>query len=143
MKIPKLKAKPKGLPIHPAKDTKKQREKRIDYLFYLIENYVTTRHACAAAGIAGKTFYTWLNNDPEMMSRYEEIKIQLHADVAELTRLCAIKAIDDPRYQTSAIFYLKSQAGWNDGTGFTTGAQEMPTVNFIKPPATKTQKVIK
>lgn len=118
------------LPRNPAKDTKKQREARLNYIFSLVRLGATVDSAARKCGTTRKSFYSWLNNDPELMAHYEEIKIELHDKVGEVAKLCALKALTDPRYQTSMIFYLKSRAGWNDGSGFVAAAQEMPSIHF-------------
>jgi len=124
--------KPK-LPITPLRDTKAQRQKRLDYIFFLIGQGNTVDSSCRAAGTTRKSLYAWTNSDPEIMARYEEVQIELHEEVKECAKLCALKAIDDHRYQASMMFYLKCRDGWNDGSGFTTGAQEMPSIQFTKP----------
>lgn len=73
-----------------------------------------------------------MNKDPELMARYESVEADRHDQVAEVAKLCALKAADDPKYQTSMIFYLKAKAGWNDGSGFTNPNQGMPSVTFNK-----------
>ncbi|MCZ7608482.1 MAG: hypothetical protein M5U25_21055 [Planctomycetota bacterium] len=120
------------LPLHPAKDTKAQREYRLNIILDLVAEGVTVTSACKKAGVSKKTFYAWMNTDPELLSRYEAALIDRHNDVAEVIQLCALKALSDPRYQTSAIFYAKCKMGWQDGSGFTSGAQDMPSINFKK-----------
>lgn len=131
--------KPK-LPLNPVKDTAAQREARLEYVWYLISEGSTVDAACKAAGTQRQTYYRWLNQDPALMARHEAVQHDLHQKVAEVAKLCALKAIDDHRYQTSMIFYLKSKAGWNDGTGFTPGQQEMPSISFKKPRQVKTKE---
>ena len=129
--------KPK-LPVNPARDTKPQRQRRLDYLFYLVEDGYPVCSATKMAGVSTRCFYKWLNGDADLMAQYEDVQLTLHAKVGELAKLCALKALDDHRYQTSMIFYLKCRANWNDGTGFTTGTQEMPSIQFKK-----SRKVVK
>lgn len=119
------------LPKNAITDSEIQRQKRLDYLFHLIEDGSTVDSSCMAAGIARKTFYHWINKDPELMARYEEAQLVLNEKVAEVAKLCALKALSDHRYQSSMFFFLKCRAGWNDGSGFVTGAQDMPSVAFI------------
>ena len=121
------------LPINPSRDTAKQRDARLAYIWYLIGQGNTIDSSVKKAGVSRKGYYSWLNSDASLMARHEEIQIELNTMVAEVAKLCALKALTDPRYQTSLIFFLKCRAGWNDGTGFTTGAQEMPSIKFTKP----------
>jgi len=134
--------KPK-LPLNPAKDTKSQREQRLEYLWYLMSEGSTIDAACKAAGTQRQTYYRWLNTDPALLAKHEDIQQELHQKVAEVAKLCALKAHIDHRYQSSMIFYLKCRAGWNDGTGFTTGTQEMPSITFKKPRVVKDKETPK
>lgn len=121
--------KPK-LPANPARDTKSQREARLEYIFHLIGEGSTVESATKAAGCSYRSFLNWCNADLSIMSRYEQVQQELHDRVGEVAKICALKALTDHRYQTSMIFYLRSKAGWQDGTGFVAAGQEMPSIQF-------------
>ena len=81
-------------------------------------------------GIARNTFRAICDRDPEVLERYKKGKAKAIAHVAN-GLLQKARAGDT----TSAIFYLKTQAGWREraeiehsGTVRTTGARERMTV---------------
>ncbi|KKK93643.1 hypothetical protein LCGC14_2690830 [marine sediment metagenome] len=121
------------LPKNPATDKPAQRVRRLDYIFWLISEGYTVSASCKWAGITRKSFYHWINHDPELLARYEEAQIELHEEISEIGKLAALKALTDPRYQSSLQFYLRSKCGWNDGTGIVMGQGEMPSINFTRP----------
>lgn len=117
------------LPDNAQKDTREQRGIRLHLIFAAMTQGIRIYDSCKLHGVTYRSFHRWINKDPELMAMYEQAKKELHEQVGEMAKLCALKALDDPRYQTSMIFYLKSKAGWNDGTGFTLGTV-MPSITY-------------
>jgi len=80
----------------------------IDKKALFLEAYkrkLTITRACEAVGITRRTFYNWLNTDPEFRARFEETREAL-IDLAEAKLFELIK-----RGNLGAIiFYLKTQA---------------------------------
>lgn len=124
MKIPPLPALPKVVKT----DTDAQRQTRLDYLISLIEMGIPVAKASEYAGVTYRTFKKWVNASPALMAQYQDAQLVIEEKIKEVACLCALQAIDDPRYQTSMIFWLKTRAGWTET--IPGGAQVMPSITF-------------
>ena len=70
----------------------------------------TVDEAAKVAGVGRSTLYRW-RDDPGFGAVWQDAD-QAGASVLEDTlQICATKAVDDPRYQTSLIFALKNRTG--------------------------------
>ena len=121
----------KDLPVTVMKDTKAQRQARIEFILEYMRAGHTAKSSCARCGVSHRSFTNWVNKDPALLAEYEQVKTELHEQVGEALKLAALKVIDDPRYTTAAIFYLKAQAGWSDGSNMNPN-QAMPSIIFEK-----------
>jgi hypothetical protein len=72
------------------------------------------RQASKPTKVSTSTFYAWLDNDPKFHAAVIEAENQAGnfrvPRAKDALLQCALKAVDDPRYQTSLIFYLKTHA---------------------------------
>ena len=72
------------------------------------ESGAKVTEAAHGAGVVPSTIWRWRQSDPEFASAWEEATCQAREVFEEVLELCANKALDDPRYQTSLIFLLKN-----------------------------------
>jgi len=124
MQIPPLPPLPKAVRT----DSPEQRQVRVDYILSLVEMGVPVCKAAEEGGVSYRTFKRWLNNSPDVLSQYEDAKLVIADKIKEVAGLCALRALDDPRYQTSLIFWLKCRDGWTETMAG--GAQTMPSITF-------------
>lgn len=92
--------------------------------------YLTAEQIADRLGIARRTFYNIMDRDEDVSARYKKGKSQAIALVAQSLIQKAIKG-DGP----SAMFFLKTQAGWRETIAFNHGGQPgnpIETVNKIE-----------
>lgn len=75
---------------------------------------VSRSRACEAAGVGRRTFYHWISDDDAFRRAVEQAEREVIGTVESTALVCALKAEDDPRYQTALIFWLKANAGWKE-----------------------------
>jgi metal-dependent amidase/aminoacylase/carboxypeptidase family protein len=68
--------------------------------------------ACKGANVNPKSYYNWLDNDPEFAAKCRAAmnsRIHVMKDVAFSN---ALKSSTDPRYQTSMLAWMNNEGGW-------------------------------
>lgn len=70
--------------------------------------------AAGAAGITRQTLHAWLRTDEAFAAAVEVAEQAAVSAVEGALFRAAQQAADDPRYQRSAIFFLKCRAGWQE-----------------------------
>lgn len=125
MQIPPL---PNTLPKAVQVDTPAERIVRLDYIMTLIEMGIPVSRAASEGGVTYRTFKKWVNQDPAVMAQYQEAQLVIEEKIKEVAGLCALRAMEDPRYQTSMIFWLKTRCGWTET--IPGGSQVMPSITF-------------
>ena len=70
----------------------------------------TRSAACRAAGLARRTLYNWVEQDPDFREQVEEAELEAIENVEGVAYECAIMAADDPRYQRSMLAFLKAKS---------------------------------
>lgn len=93
------------------------------------------REAYTTVGVNHETFYSWMQKRPEFKAAVEEAESKAVLDVEHLLKRCAMKAEEDPAYQKSMEFFLKSnrpEKYRNDETMVV--APQMPSITFTVAP---------
>ena len=70
--------------------------------------------AARGAGVPRRTLYNWLQEDDEFRLSVNAARMAAVNTMEEVAFVCGLKAEENPRYQTSMVFWLKAQAGWKE-----------------------------
>lgn len=79
-----------------------------------LANGVSVVDACKAADIDRGTYYLWLANDSDFATKAKAAKLSRIESVRDVAFACALKAEEDPRYQTAMVAYMNNEGDWRN-----------------------------
>ena len=68
--------------------------------------------ACEAAGLPRRTFYNWLDSDPDFAEQVGSAETHSAETMESVIYSAGLKAETDPRYIRAAIRWLEQRGGW-------------------------------
>ena len=94
--------------------TDRVRARKRAVILQSLEQGSSRTDASKAAGICRRTLYNWMEADAAFREAVDDAELAAVETVEDVAFRCATKAEDDPRYQTSMLFWLKCRARWTE-----------------------------